>query len=216
MLGKDWKVVKTSKGNRRIYTRKCDLCKTYYEGRGAKFCSKSCACKWGRQTKDYSKAVFKKGKANPNGKGLTQEHKNKLSKMMKERWKNGLITSTTFRPKETSLEKIARQALEELGIKFKSKFWINIKGYSPKEYDFYIPSLNLLLEVDGEYWHSLPKNIENDKYKNELAKVAGYRLLRIPEKLALVELIKISIKKEEVNGVDNPGQEHLPVVQSNS
>jgi very-short-patch-repair endonuclease len=127
-----------------------------------------------------------------------------------------LITSITFRPKETSLEKIARQALEELGIKFKSKFWINIKGYSPKEYDFYIPSLNLLLEIDGEYWHSLPKNVKNDKYKDELAKIAGYKLLRIPEKLVLVDLIKKSIKKEEVNGNDNSGPELLPTMQQNT
>lgn len=193
MSSKEWKVVKTTNGNQRIYTRNCNWCKTYYEGRGAKFCSKSCACKWGRKTKDYSKAAFKKGKKNPNANGLSVERRVQLSKMMKERWKNGTIISTTFRPKETSLEKIARQALEELGINFKSKFWINIKGYSPKEYDFYIPSLNLLLEIDGEYWHSLPKNIENDKYKNDLAKVAGYKLLRIPEKLVLIDLIKNKI-----------------------
>ena len=77
--GTEWKTVKSSTGtNVRIYTRKCDFCKEDYEGRGARFCGKSCATKWGRQNKDYSNARFKSGKENPNGKGLSKQ-KNKIS-----------------------------------------------------------------------------------------------------------------------------------------
>jgi very-short-patch-repair endonuclease len=59
-------------------------------------------------------------------------------------------------------------------------------------FDFYIPSKNLLIEVDGIYWHG--RNIgddklnvdqansrRNDKYKNELAIRKGYNLLRVWE-----------------------------------
>lgn len=39
---------------------------------------------------------------------------------------------------------------------------------------------NVLLEVDGEYWHSTPDAIGRDKHKNCLAKNAGFTLVRIP------------------------------------
>ncbi len=58
-----------------------------------------------------------------------------------------------------------------------------------KVYDFYLPMYDLLIEVDGNYWHCKldrkPKNWEeirdNDVYKNQLAMYFGYRLLRISE-----------------------------------
>ena len=61
-----------------------------------------------------------------------------------------------------------------------------------KEYDFYIPSLNLLIEVDGVYWHGKNlnesqmnhmqiKHKKNDAYKNQLAKSLGYNLERFWE-----------------------------------
>jgi very-short-patch-repair endonuclease len=61
-------------------------------------------------------------------------------------------------------------------------------------YDFYIPSENILIEVDGDFYHSNPlkypngpvydiqiHNAKNDKIKNEWAKANGYTLLRFWE-----------------------------------
>ena len=48
--------------------------------------------------------------------------------------------------------------------------------------DAYIPSLNLVIEIDGKYWHSLPKAIERDKRKEQYLKTHGFKLLRLPEK----------------------------------
>ena len=61
-----------------------------------------------------------------------------------------------------------------------------------KLYDFYIPSNNTLIEVDGVYWHGKNKklnelnktqlkNHKNDKIKTRLAKKHGYNLIRIWE-----------------------------------
>ena len=61
-----------------------------------------------------------------------------------------------------------------------------------KLYDFYIPSTNTLIEVDGIYWHGKHKNLEdlndtqmkvrkNDEIKNRLANENGYTLIRIWE-----------------------------------
>ena len=61
-----------------------------------------------------------------------------------------------------------------------------------KVYDFFIPSLNLLIEVDGNYWHGYGltkqqmnpmqfKHRTNDTFKTKLAKRRGFNLLRIWE-----------------------------------
>lgn len=48
--------------------------------------------------------------------------------------------------------------------------------------DAFIPSLNLVIEADGEYWHSLPRAIRNDAKKDIRLTNDGYKVLRIPEK----------------------------------
>lgn len=61
-----------------------------------------------------------------------------------------------------------------------------------KLYDFYIPSINTLIEVDGIYWHGKNKKIndlnetqvrnrKNDQIKDRLAVDNGYNLIRIWE-----------------------------------
>ena len=47
-----------------------------------------------------------------------------------------------------------------------------------KFYDFLLFD-KLLIEYDGDYWHSQEKNIQNDRVKNELANEYGYKLFRI-------------------------------------
>lgn len=47
--------------------------------------------------------------------------------------------------------------------------------------DFYLPQRNLIIEVDGEYWHSLPKAIDRDKRKDDWFNDNGYKIARIPE-----------------------------------
>jgi hypothetical protein len=57
------------------------------------------------------------------------------------------------------------------------------------EYDFYISSLNLIVEFDGDYWHGNPALFELDarmkqQYRideswTEKAKVGGYYLTRV-------------------------------------
>lgn len=47
--------------------------------------------------------------------------------------------------------------------------------------DAYIPSLNLIIEADGNYWHTLPKIINKDKAENAYLTKCGYKLLRLSE-----------------------------------
>lgn len=61
-------------------------------------------------------------------------------------------------------------------------------------YDFLLSSKGILIEIDGDYWHCNPKkypngpinkiqkkNIQNDKEKDIVAKLKGYKLVRIWE-----------------------------------
>ena len=73
------------------------------------------------------------------------------------------------------------------------------------QYDFYIPSKNTLIEIDGIYWHgkgiddaklneTQKRNRLNDNRKTCIAKENGYDLIRIWEdEIEDKECIKIFI-----------------------
>lgn len=76
--------------------------------------------------------------------------------------------------RETDIEQILSALLVSLNIDFESQ-----KPIGPFVCDFYIPSHHLVIEADGEYWHSLPENMQRDKRKNYLLCERGYKLLRL-------------------------------------
>ena len=91
--------------------------------------------------------------------------------------------------KMTAPEKAMNKMLKELKIKFEPQ-----KIVGPKIYDFYIPHINLLIEVDGDYFHAHPslylegdlnsmqkRNVKNDKFKDTLAAGRGFDLIRVWE-----------------------------------
>jgi len=88
---------------------------------------------------------------------------------------------------DTSLEIKLYSMLESEGIPFKKKYHI---GY--KIYDAYLPTHNVLIEIDGDFWHrpSLEEcryefqkeSFHNDRKKEDLAKKHNIRLIRIKEK----------------------------------
>lgn len=43
--------------------------------------------------------------------------------------------------------------------------------------DFIIPSIKLIIEVQGAYWHTKQKTIKSDSYKFALYETAGYKIL---------------------------------------
>jgi very-short-patch-repair endonuclease len=77
----------------------------------------------------------------------------------------------------TSIEKKLYSELKNRGLLFETQKLINGKFVV----DAYIPSLNLIIEADGDYWHSLPKNMARDKSKNSYLKAVGFNLIRLSE-----------------------------------
>jgi very-short-patch-repair endonuclease len=77
----------------------------------------------------------------------------------------------------TSIEIILYETLKNRGLLFETQKIINGKFCV----DAYIPSLNLIVEADGKYWHSLPKIVGKDKAENAYLTKCGYNLLRLTE-----------------------------------
>ena len=89
---------------------------------------------------------------------------------------------------ESKLETEFKKILDMLNVKY--EFQYTVCGYN---YDFYIPSKNILIEVDGDWWHCNPNleiypihesqkhTIEHDLTKNKIALDNGYQLLRFWE-----------------------------------
>jgi len=75
----------------------------------------------------------------------------------------------------TSIEKKVYDELKRRGILFEEQRLINGRFFV----DAFIPSLNLVIEADGDYWHSLPKQIGRDKSRNAYLKKCGFNLLRL-------------------------------------
>ena len=86
-------------------------------------------------------------------------------------------------------KKFAKEVLDKRGGKYEEQYYAeSIKRY----YDFYLPECRVLIEVDGDYWHSYgkvyeemtptqKKNARVDKIKNEWALSRGIPIVRIWE-----------------------------------
>jgi len=126
--------------------------------------------------------------------------KKKVSRMlwgMKKRAKAPLYAAKKAKFIENQAKKMTRKMtwperefkklMGELGIKITPQ-----KIVGGKIFDFYIPSINVLVEIDGNYWHGdkelyeelnsvQRRAIKNDEYKDALAIGFGYGIERVWE-----------------------------------
>jgi len=77
----------------------------------------------------------------------------------------------------TSIEIKLYEELEARHLSFEAQKLINGKFLV----DAYIPKLNLVIEVDGDYWHSLDRVVKKDKAENAYLKKCGYDMIRLSE-----------------------------------
>lgn len=77
----------------------------------------------------------------------------------------------------TSIEKKLYEELKSRGILFEKQKLVNDRFIV----DAYIPSLNLVIEADGDYWHSLDRVVKKDKAENAYLKTCGFNMLRLTE-----------------------------------
>ena len=102
--------------------------------------------------------------------------------------------------KDTKPELAFKVYLDARDIAYDHQYTVrfHIPG-QPKEsratYDFHIPSKNLIVEIDGEYWHTSHAQARRDKFKTHLALSAGYLILRISDLDMRFELIDATIEE---------------------
>ena len=121
-------------------------------------------------------------------------------------------------------EKFAKEFLEKLGINYVYQY----KAESiSRWFDFYIPSANLIIEIDGDYWHSYNVEYENmtptqkrnkrvDEAKDKWAVFHGIPVLRIwehdinknPTKVMQILKEKLSVCSDKVKLEEEKKKRH--------
>jgi very-short-patch-repair endonuclease len=187
-----------NKGNTTQVIVKCETCGNEMTEKVSRlerkhFCSRECFYASGL-LKPQNHCGWVKGRK------FTDEHKNNISKGGQRRFENPeeheklrrarvgkfprevyqamAVQSHLKQPRSyTTIEIAVYDKLRELGIVFIEQHPINNKFIV----DAYIPDKNIVIECDGDYWHSLEKVIKRDKAKNAYLTKCGYKMLRIPE-----------------------------------
>ena len=132
----------------------------------------------------------------------TDERVRKQSKFLKEIWNKPekiqfakdrmkkIREKIVFPTKDTKIEIKIQNFLKQLGIEFFTHQYMKIEH--SYQCDIFIPSRNLIIEVDGCYWHgckicnkkphkNLEKQIEKDKLRTQQLLEKGYKVLRLWE-----------------------------------
>jgi len=132
----------------------------------------------------------------PSRKGikLSENHKMKLSKLKKGKnnsfykkhhTKESIQKIKEARAKQilpvkdTTIEVKIQNFLKQLGIEFFTHQYIKINhGY---QCDILIPSMNLVIECDGDYWHKYPIGNDLDNIRTKELIQKGFKVLRLWE-----------------------------------
>lgn len=131
--------------------------------------------------------------------------KNKISSTLKSKFKNGELKSPFIKLREqnklilpikdTKIEIKIQNFLNELEIDFFTHQYININhGY---QCDILIPSINLVIECDGDYWHKYPIGTEIDHIRTKELIEKGFKMLRLWE--SEIKVMKVNQLKERLN-----------------
>ncbi len=128
-----------------------------------------------RHTPEWKKRASEWMKGNQNGRG----GKGKPGKRHTAAWIARAMKWLRKGPRETAIEKRVRLTLTAMKEPFRrEKFF---KGVG--RVDFYIPRYNVVVECDGEYWHSRPGAALNDARRDfVLRTVYRVRVVRLTER----------------------------------
>lgn len=144
--------------------------------------------------KENKRQVWNKGLSKEKHPMYGKEHRISTIVKMKEKRKF-LITPI----KDTTIEVKIQNYLKQSGITFFTHQYINIKhGY---QCDILLPSLNLVIECDGNYWHKYPIGNEIDHIRTSELIEKGFKVLRLWE----VEIRNLTLDdfRNKLNGVTN-------------
>ena len=102
------------------------------------------------------------------------------SEEKQEYLKNFVKAGRSGKNKNTSIELKIKKQLDDLEIKYIQQKFIK-NNYRSFFLDFYIPSLKLVIECNGDYWHNLPQVKQRDKELKEYVESTGRKIIFIWE-----------------------------------
>lgn len=139
------------------------------------------------------------------GKHHSEETKQKLrvpntveqNRKVKEARKRQILPT-----KDTAIEIKIQNFLKQLNIEFFTHQYMNIEhGY---QCDIFIPSKNLVIECDGDYWHKYPTGRDIDNIRTSELIGKGFKVLRLWEKeIRSMNIHEFKFKMEVINGSSN-------------
>ena len=91
----------------------------------------------------------------------------------------GVFRNQNWKYHSTSIENFFIDECERLNISYKRQYPIEKYVH---QYDFYIEKYNLLVEMDGEYFHNLPNQKVKDLGQMQRCVELGYTIVRITDK----------------------------------
>jgi len=100
--------------------------------------------------------------------------------------------------KDTSIEVKIQNFLKQLGIEYFTHQYMKIEhGY---QCDIMIPIMNLVIECDGDYWHSYPTGKEIDHIRTKELITNGFKVLRLWE--CEIKGMKLKDFKNKLNAME--------------
>lgn len=107
------------------------------------------------------------------GRNISKAYYNKTPEERHAIW--GSCRKTNTKP-----ELLFKEILQSLNIEYKHNYPLfNIEHSYPA--DFYLKKYNMIIEIDGTYWHNYPYGLEKDHIRTQEIFDAGMNVLRIWE-----------------------------------
>lgn len=92
---------------------------------------------------------------------------------------------------ESPIERKVRESLASCGQKVLAEYPLG-KFY----FDFAVPALRLLIEVDSAFYHRLPRQKKRDRFKDELARLTGWKVARIGTERAELDALQAVLDRK--------------------
>ena len=174
--------------------------KTWHDGRTNVYSEESLEkmskIKRGRIVTDVTKkkqSEYRKTLIGEKNSRYGQKHSNESKAKMSKTHCENIINGKYKKFKDTKGELQLKEYLKNLNIDYCHQYRIyDAENKKSRLFDFYLPKFNILIEVDGTYYHCKPgrypngpiniiqkEKIEIDKQKNKLAKRLNYKLVRV-------------------------------------
>lgn len=153
---------------------------------GELFCSRTCRTKFYWENAETRQQIIDGIKANPSlhteARKIQLDEARAKRKPMTEETRQ-LIRQARLRQKFPVRMTSIEQALYDEFTKRRLTFEMHRTMFGRWQPDFVFESARLIVQADGDYWHSRPGAKENDEAFNHAAEIAGWCVWRFSEKV---------------------------------